>query len=234
MFTAVLPGAQETPPNNPTATGRATLLLSPDEKTARVSLTFTTLSAAQTDAHIHGPAGPGVSAPPVFPLPLGQISEFQIALTPAQVQDLKNGLLYVNVHSANFPAGEIRGQFGPSGSASSVQFNATAYVVNESAASVTIGVTRIGDTANTATIMLFANGIELAAGESASSVMVQLEDGQNHIHQLAVEDVRKVPNFDFSQIIVRLPASITTPGDFRITLTFRGTTGNNPLIRVVQ
>jgi len=352
LFTATLTGAQETPPNNSAATGHATLLLSPDEKTARVSLTFTGLSAAQTDAHIHGPANPGVSAPPVFPLPLGQISDFQIALTPAQVQDLKNGLLYVNVHSANFPAGEIRGQFGLSSAVSSVQFNATAYVVNESAASVSIGVTRIGNTANAATInyatnngtatqpgdytntsgslqfaagetikfltipivndgaverpesfslvlnsagsgvmegspftttitiqdddrpvllteentsraialesvwmmrdpfslenllnmsadhhtriMLFATGIELTSSENASSVVVQLEDSQNHIHQLVVEDVRKLPNFDFSQIVVRLPDSIITQGDHRISLTFRGTTGNKPTLSIVH
>ena len=136
LFVATLTGSQETPPNNSTATGRATLLLSPDEKTARVSLTFNGLSSAQTDAHIHGPAIPGVSAPPVFPMPLGQISDFQINLTPAQVQDLKNGLLYVNVHSSNFPAGEIRGQFASSLSAQSVQFGATSYVVNENAGSV--------------------------------------------------------------------------------------------------
>ena len=59
LFVANLTGSQETPPNNSTATGRASLLLSPDEKTARVSLTFSGLSSAQTDAHIHGPAVPG-------------------------------------------------------------------------------------------------------------------------------------------------------------------------------
>src|SRR5262249_3958045 len=40
LFTATLTGPQETPPNSSTATGTATLLLSPDEKTARVSLNF--------------------------------------------------------------------------------------------------------------------------------------------------------------------------------------------------
>ena len=34
----------------------------------------------------------------------------QINLTPQQVSDLKAGLLYVNVHSNNFPNGEIRAQ----------------------------------------------------------------------------------------------------------------------------
>ena len=353
LFTATLTGGQETPPNNSAATGRATLLLSPDEKTARVSLTFSGLSSAQTDAHIHGPAAAGVSAPPVFPLPLGQISDFAITLTASQVQDLKSGLLYVNVHTSNFPSGEIRGQFGLSSSVSSIQFNATSYVVSESGGSATVAVTRIGNTANAVTInyatangtathpndytnapgsiqfaagetvktfvvpiindgiverpeninlvlsspgegamegspftstitildddkplilteenssraaavdsvwfmrdpfslrnefnfssdqrtriMLFATGIELTPPESLSAVVVQLEDSQNRIYPLVVEDVRKVPNFDsLSQLVVRLPDSIESEGDFRISITFRGTTGNKPLISVVR
>ena len=353
LFTATLNGSQETPPNNSTATGRATLLLSPDEKTGRVSLTFNSLSSTQTDAHIHGPAAAGVSAPPVFPLPLGQISDFAIALTPSQVQDLKNGLFYVNVHSSNFPAGEIRGQFGLSTSTSSIQFNATNLLVGEGAGSVTVSVTRSGNTSNSATInyatnngtatsptdytntsgslqfasgetlktfvvpiiddglvertetinlvlsspsagalegspftstitildddkpmllleentsraaalesvwgmrdpfplgntqnfssdqrtriMLFATGIELNSSETSSSVLVQLEDTQNRIYPLVVEDVRKVPNLDWlTQIVVKLPDSIEVEGDFRISLTFRGVTGNKPLIRIVR
>ena len=83
--------------------------------------------------------------------------------------------------------------------------------------------------------MLFATGIELQAGESPSSVVVQLEDSQNRIYPLVVEDIRKVPNLDWlSQIVVKLPDSIETEGDFRITLTFRGTTGNKPAIRIVR
>jgi len=353
LFTAMLTGAQETPPNNSTATGRATLLLSPDEKTARVSLTFESLSTAQTDAHIHGPAAPGVSAAPIFPLPLGQISDFAITLTPAQVQDLKNGLFYVNVHSTNFPAGEIRGQFGLSPSLSSIQFNATSYVGSEGSGSVAVSVTRTGNTSNAVTInyatnngtaekpsdytnasgslqfaagetqksfvvpivddalvertetinvvlsgpgvgalegspftstisildddkplialdettsravaldsvllkrdpfplanihnfsldqrtriAVFVTGIELSSTETPSSVMVQLEDNQNHIYPLVVEDLRKVPNLDWlSQIVVKLPDSIATEGDFRISITFRGTTGNKPVIRIVR
>jgi hypothetical protein len=46
-----------------------------------------------------------------------------------------------------------------------------------------------------------------------------------------VEDIRKLPNLDgFSQLVVRLPDSIDTPGDFRISITFPGTTGNRALI----
>lgn len=82
-------------------------------------------------------------------------------------------------------------------------------------------------------IMIFATGITLLPGESPSAVMVQLEDDQNHVHQLVVEDIRKVPNFDWlSQIVVKLPNSIETEGDHRIGLTFRGTTSNKPPITI--
>jgi glucose/arabinose dehydrogenase len=53
LFVATLNGAQETPANNSTGSGAATLLLSPDETTARVSLNFSGLSSAESAAHIH-------------------------------------------------------------------------------------------------------------------------------------------------------------------------------------
>jgi hypothetical protein len=152
IFYANLTGAQEVPPTNSTATGAATLVLSPDETTATVSLHFSGLSSAQTDAHIHGPAQVGVTAGVIFPLPGGQISDFRIDLTPAQAQDLKNGLWYINVHSTNFPTGEIRGQFQTSATASAVQFGATQLGVGEGEGSVTLTVTRAGNTSGAADV----------------------------------------------------------------------------------
>ena len=76
-------------------------------------------------------------------------------------------------------------------------------------------------------IMIFATGIE------PSGVVVQLEDSQNHVYPLVVEDIRKVPNFDWlSQIVVKLPNSLETEGDFRISLTFHGTASNKPPITI--
>jgi uncharacterized repeat protein (TIGR01451 family) len=152
IFYANLTGAQEVPPNNSIATGNATLLLSPDETTATVSLNFTGLSGPQTDAHIHGPAAVGASAPVLFPLPQGQVNDFKINLTPAQAQDLKNGLWYLNVHSSNFMAGEIRGQFQTSATAGTVQFAATQLGVGEGEGSATITVTRSGNTTGAADV----------------------------------------------------------------------------------
>jgi hypothetical protein len=119
VFVARLSGSQEVPANASTATGTAVVLLDPSETSALVSLNFSGLSSPQLSvapggAHIHGPAAPGANAPILFPLsppqPNGPINNFTIALTPAQVDQLKNGLFYVNVHTTNFPGGEIRGQ----------------------------------------------------------------------------------------------------------------------------
>jgi hypothetical protein len=107
-----LTGAQEVPPNNSSATGTATIILDQnDGSLGKLSLNFSGLPTAETAAHIHGPAPPGVTAPVSLGLPLGSFTDFQIALTPTQQQQLNAGLLYVNVHSTAFIDGEIRGQF---------------------------------------------------------------------------------------------------------------------------
>jgi len=152
LFVANLNGSQETPPTNSTATGTATLLLSPDETSAVLSLNFSGLSSAETGAHIHGPGSPGVIAPILFPLANGDLNDVSISLTATDVANLKNGLLYINVHSSNFPNGEIRGQFQGGSSASSLQFNSATSYVPETGGSALITVTRLGSTAAPATV----------------------------------------------------------------------------------
>jgi aldose sugar dehydrogenase len=152
VFVASLTASQEVPPTNSTATGTATLLLSPDETTARLSLNFSGLTSPESVAHIHGPGAPGVIAPVLFPLPNGNLSDFLIALAPSDVQNLKDGLLYINVHSNNFGNGEIRGQFQSSATAASLQFSAASYMTTESAGGATITVTRLGDTSREVTV----------------------------------------------------------------------------------
>ena len=64
-----------------------------------------------TAAHFHGPAGAGVNAPPVVNLtPLESPITGSAVLTDAQVADLKAGRWYINIHTAQNPKGEIRGQ----------------------------------------------------------------------------------------------------------------------------
>lgn len=120
-FLATLNGASEVPPVQTQATGTATLILAPDEGSALVSLSFSNLGSAQTGAHVHGPADPGTNASgSLLDLdnPLGQISNLLWVFTPVgsltvldQVNALKSGRLYANVHTQNFPGGEIRGWY---------------------------------------------------------------------------------------------------------------------------
>ncbi|MDQ6651184.1 MAG: PQQ-dependent sugar dehydrogenase, partial [Acidobacteriota bacterium] len=152
LFVANLSGTQEVPPNNSAATGSATLLLSPDESTARVSLTYSGLSSPETVAHIHGPGAPGVTAPVLFPVPQSDFSDFSIPLNATDVQNLKNGLLYFNVHSNMFVSGEIRGQFQTSPAASSLQINAASLLATEGVGHAVVVVTRLGNTSAAATV----------------------------------------------------------------------------------
>ncbi len=152
LFVANLDGSQETPAHATPARGTATLVLDKNETTARVSLRFRDLSAAQTAAHIHGPAAPGETAQPVFDLPNGNFSDFQITLTQQQVADLRAGLFYVNVHSTAFPAGEIRGQFGAADEASVFQLDVAEREIPEAARVKTVNVLRLGDTSTAATV----------------------------------------------------------------------------------
>lgn len=108
-FTANLNGASEVPPTGSSATGTATLVF--NEDTNKFTITVPYSGVVATDAHIHKGAV-GESGPAVFPFDdlTSPLTLTDVPLTAQQEADLKAGLYYVNIHSADFPAGEIRGQ----------------------------------------------------------------------------------------------------------------------------
>lgn len=113
-FTATLQGSQEVPAN--ASTGLGTVIVNYNSSTKALVLTgnYQNLSSAATASHVHGPAAPGTNASVLFVLTntggtSGTLSS-SVVLTPTQELDLFAGNLYVNVHSANFPGGELRGQ----------------------------------------------------------------------------------------------------------------------------
>lgn len=114
-YTAALDGSQEVPPTGSAGTGAATVLLSADQMTLTVDLSWSGLTSSATGAHVHN-AAPGVSGPIIFPLTgvpaaqAGCVPEQSFAITPAQVTELQGGRFYLNVHSEQFSGGEIRGQ----------------------------------------------------------------------------------------------------------------------------
>jgi len=108
-FLATLNGASEETPTGSTATGTATLTFNTTTKIFTITVTHSI--AAPTNGHIHKGAV-GVSGAPVFPFTsfTSPITYTSAALDATQEADLNAHLYYVNIHTAAFPAGEIRGQ----------------------------------------------------------------------------------------------------------------------------
>ena len=111
LFKATISGASEVPvANQSTATGAALLTYNTDTKTFTVDVTYSGLTP--TGGHIHkGAVGTSGSVVYGFPSPISNpIHYMSIALTAEQEANLIGGLNYVNLHTAAFPGGEIRGQ----------------------------------------------------------------------------------------------------------------------------
>jgi hypothetical protein len=110
LFITGMDWSQVVPPTNTTSFGTAIARLSfASENTMNFSLFFK-VGSPETAAHIHGPALAGTNAPEIVTFPNGEFRDFTVTLTPQQGSDMRNGRLYIDVHTQNNPNGEIRGQ----------------------------------------------------------------------------------------------------------------------------
>lgn len=114
-FTAHLDPSQEVPSTASTGSGSCVVTLNAAETSISVSCTYQGLTSALQLDHIHGNAAPGVNAAVLFNFAQtggtsGSFNAGPFAVTPAQVAAMRSHLFYVNLHTANFPGGEIRGQ----------------------------------------------------------------------------------------------------------------------------
>ncbi len=95
-------------------TGIGSVVATYDAATTTLSwhITYAGLTGPLVAAHFHGPATPGMDAPPVIPIPPPFLNPMDgsAKLTLDQVSQLLGGLYYVNLHTAAYPNGEIRGQ----------------------------------------------------------------------------------------------------------------------------
>lgn len=140
VFTTTLTGSQEVPPNASTGIGSALVTLDTVANTLTVNVAFAGLVSPTTVAHIHCCAPPGgiaipattVPSFPGFPvgvtsgtfittLDLTLASSYNPAFIAANggtvagaqaafIAGLLGGQAYLNIHTVQFPQGEIRGQ----------------------------------------------------------------------------------------------------------------------------
>ena len=120
-FGAVLTPTQETPPTSSSGSGEATVTLDSMHTSLTVSITVTGLTGPPTAAHIHKGAF-GVAGGVVINFNAatnfvnGKLSQtFTIDKALGDDLVLEPFAYYVNVHTAQFPNGEIRGQLGNTG-----------------------------------------------------------------------------------------------------------------------
>jgi hypothetical protein len=126
-FTVNLDPIQEAnPPGARTGSGSGAITLS--NNVLLVDVVYSGLSGNRNNDHFHAPAARGANASPAYdlasistgttsgtikgsvPLVAGQYGGKNIA---AQIQDLRNSLWYLNIHTTTFAGGEIRGQVEP-------------------------------------------------------------------------------------------------------------------------
>jgi Cu/Zn superoxide dismutase len=108
-FHATMIAGDETPATDSKGKGTADFTVDTAAKKVTWTVKVDGLTGAPTAAHIHGPAAKGAKAPPEIDMSKA-VMEGSAPITDAQIADIKAGKTYVNVHTAKFPDGEIRGQ----------------------------------------------------------------------------------------------------------------------------
>ncbi len=111
------------PPHATGASGTATVTLHDDGITLDVGVTFANLTSPASASHVHCCAAPGSNAVVVLPLvgfPNAVSGTYDhtftlttdlVGITVANfLANLDAGMTYLNIHDAEFPGGEIRGQ----------------------------------------------------------------------------------------------------------------------------
>lgn len=118
-FTVHLSGAHEVPPVHTSGTATAKLGWNPSTRIVTWNVQYEHLSSPATMAHFHGPAAPGKNGPVQVWLSKKGASSVpdpikgRAKLSPTQAKEFTEGQWYINIHTKDHPAGEIRGQVEP-------------------------------------------------------------------------------------------------------------------------
>ena len=113
---ADLQPSSEVPPRVSHGHGDLNATFDTSTKTLQWTITYGDLSGPATMAHFHGPAPVGQNAKVQVPIAKDALAspiKGSATLTEQQVTDLMGGQWYFNIHTAQNPSGEIRGQVLP-------------------------------------------------------------------------------------------------------------------------
>ena len=119
VYNVSLSGTQSVPANASTAFGSASVTVDDIADTVAVLLSFTGLTSNASAAHIHCCVATNANGPVVIPftgfpnVTSGTYSNTFVGVSPAIIAGIEGGLAYINIHNANFPGGEIRGNIVP-------------------------------------------------------------------------------------------------------------------------
>lgn len=110
-LSGTLSGNQEVPMKAVAGTGNVYATLDRATNVLTYTVSYAGLTGPLQAAHFHGPAPAGVNAGVALPItvtysPLNGAAR----LTPAMAADVERGLWYVNLHTPNYPDGELRAQ----------------------------------------------------------------------------------------------------------------------------
>jgi hypothetical protein len=109
---ADLKSSEEVPPNDSPGKGTAEVTLDTEANKVSWKITQEGLTGDPAAAHFHGPAKVGENAAPVVDISTN-LMEGSADVTPEQLQMIRDGNSYLNIHTAQYPDGEIRGQVVP-------------------------------------------------------------------------------------------------------------------------
>lgn len=87
-----------------------------------------------------------------------------------------------------------------------------------------------GSDKNTRAIVFVMN-LQLTQGETSASVVVNLLDSNNQSYDVPAEDVRAVPDFNFTQVVFRLPDNLAA-GPCTLKINAHGRVSNTGTIRI--
>jgi hypothetical protein len=110
---ANLTATAEVPPKDSSGHGQLSGTYDTSSKQLQWHVVYDGLNGQATMAHFHGPAPAGKNAGVVIPIRADKLAspiDGRASLTDVQATDLLDGKWYFNVHTAENPGGEIRGQ----------------------------------------------------------------------------------------------------------------------------